>query len=54
VIEQLSAAGEVPGDSGIAQALGVSLRKYVTLSRMITSSEPISIHESAIASELTG
>jgi hypothetical protein len=27
---------------------------YVTLSRMITASEPISIHESAIASELTG
>jgi len=53
-IEHLSAAGEAPGDSGIAQALGVSLRKYVTPSRMITASEPISIHESAIACELTG
>lgn len=41
-------------DSGIAQALGVSLSKYVTLSRMIAASEPISIHGSAIASELTG
>jgi hypothetical protein len=50
----LSAAGEGPGDSGIAQVLGISLRKFVRLSRMITASEPISIHESPIASELTG
>jgi hypothetical protein len=35
-------------------ALGVSLRKYVTLSRMIAAWAPISIHESAIGSELTG
>jgi RNA polymerase sigma factor for flagellar operon FliA len=54
VIEQLSAAGEVPGDSRIAQALGVSSIKYVTLSRMIVAAEPISLRESAIASALTG
>jgi RNA polymerase sigma factor FliA len=54
LIEALSAGGEVAGHERIAQALGVSLSKYVTLSRMIAASEPISIHESAIASELTG
>jgi DNA-directed RNA polymerase specialized sigma subunit len=54
MIDALSAGGEVAGHERIAQALGVSLRKYVTLSRMIAASEPISIHESAIASELTG
>jgi DNA-directed RNA polymerase specialized sigma subunit len=54
MIDALSAGGEVAGHERIAQALGVSLRKYVTLSRMIAASEPISIHESAIASEVTG
>jgi hypothetical protein len=37
---------------GISHTLSVSLRKYITLSRMITALEPISIHESAIISEL--
>ena len=51
---ELSAAGDVPSYGRIAQALGISLRKYVTLSQMIAAAEPISIHESTIASELTG
>lgn len=54
MIDALSAGGEVAGHERIAQALGVSLRKHVTLSGMIAASEPISIHESAIAFELTG
>jgi hypothetical protein len=54
MIDALSAGSEVAGRERVAQAPGVSLRKYVTLSRMIAASEPISIHESAIASELTG
>ena len=52
--QRISAGGEVATHERIAQALSVSLSKYVTLSRMIAGSEPISIHESAIASELTG
>jgi RNA polymerase sigma factor for flagellar operon FliA len=54
VIAEFSAKGEVPSTGLIAQALGVSSRKYITLSRMIVAAEPISIHESRIAWELTG
>jgi RNA polymerase sigma factor for flagellar operon FliA len=54
LIAQFSTAGEVPSEARIAQALGVSSRKYAMLSRMIAASEPISIHESTIAWELTG
>jgi len=54
VIDAFSAAGKAPGDARIAQALGVSMTKYITLSRMITAAEPISIRESIIAGELTG
>jgi hypothetical protein len=36
------------------QELGASAEKYVTLSRIVAAAEPISIHESTIAWELTG
>jgi len=54
VIDEFSVAGRVPSDANLAEALGVSTSKYITLSRMITAAEPISIHESAIAEELAG
>jgi RNA polymerase sigma factor for flagellar operon FliA len=54
LIAQFSTAGEVPSEARIAQALGVSSRKYVMLSQMIAAAEPISIFESKVAWELTG
>jgi RNA polymerase sigma factor for flagellar operon FliA len=54
VIDAFTASGKAPSDARIAQALGVSKTKYIMLSRMITAAEPISIHESIIAGELTG
>jgi DNA-directed RNA polymerase specialized sigma subunit len=39
MIDALSAGGEVAGHEQIAQALGVSLRKYETLSRMTGASD---------------
>jgi RNA polymerase sigma factor for flagellar operon FliA len=54
VIAELLAAGEVASPTRIAQELGVSAQKYVTLLRIVAAAEPISIHESPIAWELTG
>jgi hypothetical protein len=50
----LLAADEVASPTRIAQELGVSAQKYVTLLRMVAAAGPISIHESTIAWELTG
>jgi hypothetical protein len=36
------------------QEFGVSAQKYVALLRIVAVAEPISIHESTIAWELTG
>ena len=54
VIDVLSAAGEVPGHEEVAQALGVSIRKYLTFSGMIAAAEPRPIQESTISQEVTG
>jgi RNA polymerase sigma factor for flagellar operon FliA len=54
IIAQMSARGEAPCHARVAQILGVSLKKYVTLSRMIAAAEPVSVHEFTIASELAG
>jgi DNA-directed RNA polymerase specialized sigma subunit len=54
VIDEFSVVGKAPSDAHIPEALGVSTTRYVTLSRMITAAEPISIHEAAIADELAG
>jgi RNA polymerase sigma factor for flagellar operon FliA len=54
VISQMAAAGEVLNPERLAQALGVSPRKYAALSRMIVAAEPVSIHDAAIAKRLTG
>jgi RNA polymerase sigma factor for flagellar operon FliA len=40
LIAQFSTAGEVPSEARIAQALGVSSRKYVMLSQMIAARSP--------------
>jgi hypothetical protein len=53
VINEFFVAGKVPTDARIADALGVSTTKYLTLSRIIMAAEPISIHESASARELS-
>jgi RNA polymerase sigma factor for flagellar operon FliA len=52
IIAEVSAGGESICHVRVAQALGVSLKKYATLSRMIAAAEPISIHK--VTSELTG
>ena len=49
VIDEFSVLRKTPSDPQIAEALGVSTTRYITLSRMITAAAPISIHESAIA-----
>jgi RNA polymerase sigma factor for flagellar operon FliA len=49
LIAQFSTAGEILSEARIAQALGVSSRKYVMLLQMITAAEPISIFESTVA-----
>jgi DMSO/TMAO reductase YedYZ molybdopterin-dependent catalytic subunit len=54
VIAELLAAGEVASHARIVQARGVSSQKYVMLLRVIAAAEPISIHQSTIAWELTG
>jgi len=54
MISELIAAGETLSHARIAQALGVSLRKYVTLSRMVLAAEPVSVHESMVTLRLTG
>ena len=50
LIAELLAAGEVASPTRIAQELGVSAQKYVMLLRIVAAAEPISIHESTIAS----
>jgi hypothetical protein len=50
----MAAAGEVLNRERLAQALGVSPRKYAAMSRMIVAAEPVSIHDAAIAKRLTG
>lgn len=50
----MTAAGEVPSHVRLAEMLGVSPRKYATLSRIIVAAEPFSIHEAAIAQRLAG
>lgn len=42
---EFATVGEIPTCEQIAQALGVSMRKFVRLSVMITASETISIVE---------
>ena len=54
IIAQMSAGGEVLCHARVAQMLGVSLKKYVTLSRMIVAAEPVSAHEFTIAWKLAG
>ena len=48
LIAKLLAAGEEICLTHIAQTLGISLNKYLLLSRMITASEAISIHDCAV------
>jgi DNA-directed RNA polymerase specialized sigma subunit len=54
IIAQMSSRGEALCHARVAQMLGVSLKKYVTLSRMIAAAEPVSAHEFTIAWELAG
>lgn len=54
IIEERLASGEILCHAHIARMLGVSLQKYLALSRMIAAAEPVSIHESKIAWKLTG
>jgi DNA-directed RNA polymerase specialized sigma subunit len=52
LIAEISAGGESICHVRVAQTLGVSLKKYATLSRMIVAAEPISINK--VTAELTG
>lgn len=54
IVAEFVAAGETPSHARLAQALGVSSRKYVTLSRMIVATELASVHETKAALRLTG
>src|ERR1700690_3050698 len=40
VIDEFSVLRKTPSDPHIAEALGVSTTRYITLSRMITAAEP--------------
>lgn len=51
---QLSAAGESLCHECVAQRLGITRKKYATLSQMILAAEPISIDQPAIVRRLTG
>ena len=54
IIADLLAAGEALSHVRVAQMLGVSLQKYVTLSRAIAAAEPVSVHDVANGWRLTG
>jgi RNA polymerase sigma factor FliA len=53
IIADLLAAGEF-SHVRVAQMLGVSLQKYVTLSRAIAAAEPVSVHDVVNCWRLTG
>jgi RNA polymerase sigma factor (sigma-70 family) len=54
IVAQMSPGGEVLCHARLAQLLGVSFKKYVTLSRMIAAAEPVSAREFTVAWELAG
>jgi DNA-directed RNA polymerase specialized sigma subunit len=54
IIADLLAAGETLSHVRVAQMLGVSLQKYVTLSRAIAAAEPVSVNDVANGWRLTG
>lgn len=54
LVAEMTAAGEAPSHARIAQALGVSPRKYAALNQMIVAAEPVSIPEAKRARLLSG